>query len=150
MTLFFAECLYCDHKMYTATEAEHHACRAEVESWKNRYSRAMVCYKDEETTHTTTIARLVKAQEQNVELVKELEKASTMLSITADQSARLTEQMARFACAAFCRGKWQDEFTVEGLEIVIKAAVEQQWPKWKAAAQAQLSMAYVLADKEQS
>lgn len=26
MTQFSAECLYCDHKMRTATEAEHHTC----------------------------------------------------------------------------------------------------------------------------
>lgn len=46
---------------------------AEVENWKNKYDLAMVCYKDEETTHTATLARLVKAQEQNAELLAALE-----------------------------------------------------------------------------
>lgn len=46
---------------------------AEVENWKNKYDLAMVCYKDEETTHTATLARLVEAQEQNAELLAALE-----------------------------------------------------------------------------
>lgn len=43
--------------------------RAEVESWENRYKLAMVCYKDEETTHTATLARLVEAEDKNAALL---------------------------------------------------------------------------------
>lgn len=87
----FYTCPYCDGREETNLSAAYHVCdrirvqtkintlRAEVEGWKNRYDLAMVCYKDEETTHTATLARLVKTQEQNAELTKELGKVREVL-----------------------------------------------------------------------
>lgn len=73
-----------------------------------------------------------------------------LIQITADQFARLTEQMARFACAAYYRGVWNKIAHGEDLELIVKSATDRLWGRWMDAAQAQLSMAYVLTDKEQS
>jgi hypothetical protein len=70
------------------------------------------------------------------------------IRINAEQSTRLTEQMARFACAAYYRGIWHGTVTEEELEVIIKGATNRFWQRWTAAAKVQLSMAYVLADKE--
>ena len=65
-----------------------------------------------------------------------------------DQSARLIEQMARFACAAYYRGQLEIAGDGPKLEEAIKLNTKANWPQWIDAAKAQLSMAYVLLETQ--
>ena len=65
-----------------------------------------------------------------------------------DQSARLIEQMARFACAAYYRGQLEIAGDGPKLEEAIKLNTNANWLRWIDAAKAQLSMAYVLLETQ--
>lgn len=68
----------------------------------------------------------------------------TYIILTSEQHEQLVEQMSRFACAAYWRGKLEIGFIGQELEDRLRVVTEDEAVHWQAAAKAQLSMAYVL------
>lgn len=72
------------------------------------------------------------------------------IPLTLEQHEQLVEQMARFACAAYWRGKLEIGFTGQELEDRLKKIVSEEWDHWQSAAKAHLSMAYVVVKEQES